>query len=317
MKYALTPVTLITASLLSGHSLAQSNVTLFGKIDAGLVRAVGTDTTVLGEGAQSRFGFRGSEDLGQGVKASFWLESRFRSTTGAQTAVRLFQGQSILALESGWGKLTLGRDYVAGYTEVQITPDPFIHTGVSSLVSVGTGGIGTVRNDGALTYKHQLGALGFALQTASTVNPNSTTLPAPSTVNRPLNGYVSYLTGPLYVGWSHENPGGVHDHWNFIAARYAADRWTLTAGFGAGHDNNDQKRRSTMVGAAFKTASGRVKLSHGQLKNVTTNTDLTNKWSVGYNHDLSKRTFLYANLTQDKAAATNRRGFDIGVQHNF
>lgn len=303
--------------LLSSHVQAQSNVTLFGKVDAGLVRAIGTTTTTLGEGAQSRFGLRGTEDLGQGLKVSFWLENRFKSDTGSLTATRFFQGQSILAIEGGWGKVSLGRDYVAGYTEVQITPDPFIHTGVSSLVAVGNGGIGTVRNDGAITYKNQLGSLGFALQTANAVNPNSATVPAPSTPDRPLGGYVSYQAGPLYLGWSHENPGGVNDHWNFITARYILDRWTLTTGFGSGKDNASNTRKSAMVGAAFKTASGRIKLAYGQLENATTNTDLTKKFAIGYNHDLSKRTFLYANLAHDKAVAANRNGFDMGLQHNF
>ncbi|MDO9148793.1 MAG: porin [Hydrogenophaga sp.] len=317
MKNALKLFPLSAFVLLSGHVQAQSSLTLFGKVDAGLVRAIGTGTTTLGEGAQSRVGLRGTEDLGQGMKVSFWLENRFRSTTGALTAVRYFQGQSIVAIEGGWGKLSLGRDYVAGYTEVQITPDPFIHTGVSSFVSVGTGGIGTVRNDGTITYKNQLGAFGFALQTASAVNPNSTTLPASSTIDRPVNGYISYQAGPVYLGWSHENPGGANDSWNFIAARYVLDRWTLTAGFGSGKDNVNNKRKSAMLGAAFKTTAGRVKLSYGQLENTTTHTDLTKKFAIGYNHDLSKRTFLYANLAHDKAVATNRSGFDLGLQHNF
>lgn len=317
MKNTLKLTALSAGLLLSGHAQAQSNVTLFGKVDAGLVRAIGTGTTTLGEGAQSRFGVRGTEDLGEGLKASFWIEHRFRSDTGAQTAVRFFQGQSIVALEGGWGKVSLGRDYVAGYTEVQITPDPFIHTGVSSLVSVGTGGIGTVRNDGAITYKNQLGAVGFALQTASAVNPNSTTLPAPSTLDRPVNGYLSYQAGPVYIGWSHENPGGANDNWNFVAARYVIDRWTLSTGLGSGKDNTSHERKSAMVGAAFKTASGRIKLSYGQLKNNTTGTDLTRKMAIGYNHDLSKRTFVYANLAHDKAAATQKNGFDVGLQHNF
>ena len=316
-KHTLKLLPLSAFVLLSAHVQAQTSLTLFGKVDAGLVRAIGSDTITLGEGAQSRFGLRATEDLGQGLKVSFWRENRFRSDTGSLTAARFFQGQSILAIEGGWGQVSLGRDYVAGYTEVQITPDPFIHTGVSSFVSVGTGGIGTVRNDGAITYKKQLGAFGFAMQTASDINPNSATLPAPSTTHRPVNGYLSYQAGPVYLGWSHDNPGGANDRWNFIAARYILDRWTLTAGYGSGKDNKNNKRNSAMLGAAFKTNSGRVKLAYGQLENATSHTDLSKKFAVGYNHDLSKRTFLYANFAHDKAVATNKSGFDIGLQHNF
>lgn len=317
MKNAIGYIPLSSLALLSSLAQAQSKVTLFGKVDSGLVRSIGSNALKLDEGAQSRFGLSGTEDLGQGLKVSFWLEHRFRSDTGAQTATRFFQGQSIVTIAGSWGQVSLGRDYVAGYTEVQIMPDPFIHTGVSSFVSVGSGGIGSVRNDGALTYKNQWGALGFALQTASAVQPNSTTLPAPSTVHRPLSGYVSYQAGPLHVGWSHENPGGMHDRWNFVAARYVIDRWTFLAGLGAGRDNSNNKRSSAMIGAAIKTSSGRIKLSYGQLKNSTIHIDLNKKFAIGYNHDLSKRTFLYANLAHDKAAATSKSGFDTGIQHNF
>lgn len=317
MKNSIKYIPLASLALLSGYTQAQSKITLFGKVDSGLVRAIGSSTLKLDEGAQSRFGIYGTEDLGQGLKVSFWLENRFKSDTGAPTAARFFQGQSIVTIGGSWGQVSLGRDYVAGYTEVQITPDPFIHTGVSSFVSVGSGGIGTVRNDGAITYKNQLGALGFALQTASAVNPNSTTVPGPNTAHHPLSGYVSYQAGPLYVGWSRENPGGVHDKWNFVAARYVIDRWTLLAGLGAGRDNSDNKRNSAMIASAIKTESGRIKLSYGQLKNSTTDVDLSKKLAIGYNHDLSKRTFLYANLARDKVVATNQSGFDIGIQHNF
>ena len=69
---------LLTAGLaggLAGSSLAQSSVTVFGKVDSGYVNKIGTATARgengLGEGAQSRVGFRGTEDLGGGMKAFF------------------------------------------------------------------------------------------------------------------------------------------------------------------------------------------------------------------------------------------------------
>jgi len=317
MKNAFKPLSLAILALTSTTAFSQSSVTLFGKIDSGLVRAIGSEKTVLGEGAQSRFGFRGVEDLGQGMKVSFALENRFRSNSGELTAVRFFQGQAILAIEGGWGRVALGRDYVAGYQESQITPDPFIHTGVSSMVAIGTGGIGTVRNDGAITYKHKLGDFGFSVQSASAVNPNSTTLPAPAAEDRPLSAHLDYKAGPIYLAFSHENPGGINDVWSFLAARAAMGAWTLSAGFGTGDDNTGNKRKSYMLGAAMKTESGRLKIAYGQLKNDTASKVLNKKFAFGYNHDLSKRTFLYANVARDQVAVSNKTGFDIGMQHNF
>ena len=72
-----------------------------------------------------------------------------------------------------------------------------------------------------------------------------------------------------------------------------------------------------MLGAAMKTDSDRLKIAYGQLKNDTTSKVLNKTFAFGYNHDLSKRTFLYANVARDQVAVSNKTGFDIGIQHNF
>ncbi|MDB5868729.1 MAG: hypothetical protein JWP96_1061 [Polaromonas sp.] len=311
---------LVAAAWLSsfaGLVAAQSSLTLFGKIDSAYVKKIGSPNKILDEGAQSRFGLRGTEDLGGGLSAFFWLENRFKSDTGQQNGARFFQGQSIMGLKGNWGSVTAGRDYVAGYIEAQIVPDPFIHTGVSSMVLTGTGGIGTVRNDGAVTYQYKNANFSVSAQRANAVEPNSATLPAALTPEHPVGLAASYRYGSLYAAYSYENPGGVNDKWQFATVQAPVGPVTLSAGYGRGQANDASRRRSWIVGAFMPTATGRFKIAYGSLKNTSTDVALMDKFAIGYNHHLSKRTFAYLNLARDQRAVTSKGGFDLGIQHNF
>ncbi|OLL31234.1 porin [Burkholderia sp. SRS-W-2-2016] len=122
---------LVAASLLlvAASSHAQSSVTLYGVIDAGLnyISNVQTGRSAAGlQGKQqysfqdgatggirgSRFGLRGSEDLGGGLKAIFVLENGFSITNGtlAQGGA-LFGRQAYVGMQSPYGAVTLGRQY--------------------------------------------------------------------------------------------------------------------------------------------------------------------------------------------------------------
>ncbi|SEJ91918.1 porin [Paraburkholderia diazotrophica] len=109
---------------------AQSSVTLYGIVDLGITYANSVQTgTVAGKhnGASqiamadghssglggSRWGLRGAEDLGGGLKAIFVLENGFFANTGALAQGGAeFGRQSYVGLASStWGKVTLGRQY--------------------------------------------------------------------------------------------------------------------------------------------------------------------------------------------------------------
>ena len=114
------------AGLASGAVFAQSNVTVYGLLDAGYneVHTDGARTERSIDSSQtagSRLGFKGSEDLGNGLKALFVLEyalaNDINSTIGSAskwsaTATR----QSYVGLGSDYGTLTLGRLQTAAFT---------------------------------------------------------------------------------------------------------------------------------------------------------------------------------------------------------
>ena len=67
----------------AGAASAQSSVTLYGRLDLSVNKGVGQTAKNLSNGSGSRFGVRGSEDLGGGMSALFNLEHRFDADTGA------------------------------------------------------------------------------------------------------------------------------------------------------------------------------------------------------------------------------------------
>ena len=66
----------------AGAASAQSSVTLYGLIDANLGKDIGSSAKRMAQGASSRLGFRGAEDLGGGTSAIFQIEHRFRPWNG-------------------------------------------------------------------------------------------------------------------------------------------------------------------------------------------------------------------------------------------
>jgi predicted porin len=122
------------AAALPTLAQAQSSVTLFGLVDAGVefsdaqANATTSGNTVTegksgmrladGRQLQSRFGVRGSEDIGGGLKAIFHLEHRLSIDTGDTAGGgfntgngKFWNGQAWLGMSGNWGQLTAGRQY--------------------------------------------------------------------------------------------------------------------------------------------------------------------------------------------------------------
>ncbi|MYM37898.1 porin [Pseudoduganella sp. CY13W] len=97
--------------------LAQSNVAVYGVLDSGI--AYTTNTNAAGAGVTkiptltgslpSRLGFRGTEDLGDGLQAIFTLETGLGVDTGNMGQNRLFGRQASVGLKGSYGQIALGR----------------------------------------------------------------------------------------------------------------------------------------------------------------------------------------------------------------
>lgn len=113
---------LVALALLGAFSgaHAQSSVTIYGTLDAGFAKTTNTtpgvsSPTTIGKRDNNKLGFRGTEDLGSGLKALFHLEIRMEPDTGTIEGVTrpLFQGQSRVGLQGDFGMVRLGRGLTA------------------------------------------------------------------------------------------------------------------------------------------------------------------------------------------------------------
>ncbi|VWC98046.1 porin [Burkholderia lata] len=118
-KFALSALSLSLLGV-AGAAHAQSNVALYGVIDTSITYVHGNSGTgnnlwQMGSGnlSGSRWGMKGSEDLGGGLKTVFQLESGFNSGTGRLgQGGRMFGRQAFVGLQSSqYGTVTLGRQY--------------------------------------------------------------------------------------------------------------------------------------------------------------------------------------------------------------
>jgi predicted porin len=139
-------------------------VTLYGLIDQGVEfvnnvakgKTATTNAYRMGDGtATSYFGMRGSEDLGDGVKAIFDLQGGFTPANGtSRQGGRLFGRQSYVGLDGKYGRLTFGRQYTMRFYAVSFI-NPF-GTGAQGLTTLDNG-IANARADNSVSYRYFLG----------------------------------------------------------------------------------------------------------------------------------------------------------------
>jgi len=313
-------VTLAAAMLAcsAGAAWAEPSVTVFGFLEAQVgrqtQRAPGTEMFDKGG---SRLGFKGDEDLGGGMKASFYLEHRLDPTDGT-AADPFWKGGSWVGLSGDFGSVKLGRWWSQSFLKSQYAADPFgMGTlGEGDYGSVGCGPafsggcLGAFWVNNSVSYENSFGPVSFGVQVGEAPAGGS---------KRPANFGVSYGSGPLYVGAGYEvsNDGDPDSDWLSVAANYDLGVAKLYAGYGSGHDASDVTRKNLLVGFSAPVGPGAVIASYDQQSQGGVKVEQL--ISVGYKYNLSKRTNVFAVFARDGKAptGTNKTGYALGVFHSF
>jgi predicted porin len=303
---------LITFAILAaaaGAAAAQSSVTVYGKVDLGLRKAVGANNSELATGSDGRLGFKGVEDLGGGNRAFFDLQHRFFPNTGVQDGAQFWKGLSQVGLGGAFGQISFGRQYIASFSLIQDKIDPFGGDTVAQLRDVGfrVAGIARTRIDSSIRYDFSANGLNVALSSAEAAANGGT--------DRPLSVGANYKVGALFVGAGYEDPAGANDRIVHLGAAYTLGAATLSAGYSKGDTNANVSAKGIMVGLNWALGPGELKAAAGTQKQGSTTT--AQKVGIGYHYALSKRTTIYTDVGHDSKAVANKTGYDLGLKHTF
>jgi predicted porin len=318
------------ATLTSGAALAQSSVTIYGRLNESVERVKDGDTsTTQVVDNSSRIGFKGTEDLGGGLKAFFLIEHGFSADTG-RAAATFWGRESNVGIEGSFGKVRLGN---MGPTAAYFTTADYI-----SMHNHDTG------NSSDAFYFYQGNAqntIAYTTPTFSGLNVEAqlglaensglerTVVLAANYVGGPLHLGASYLTGPDNSGL-----GGEKAKQFGIRALYELGAFTLGA-----YWINDKiedpgveaKRNSYRLSGMYAMGANEFHLNYGAAGETevgnTTVIGKSSQFTLGYNYNLSKRTKVYAFYTQvdNKAGAsyytsvagTKFSSIAAGLRHNF
>ncbi|MEO6322705.1 MAG: porin [Polaromonas sp.] len=328
----------LAAVAVSGAAMAKSTVTLYGIVDAsfgrydnGTVSQTRVDSGLLNT---SRFGFRGTEDLGGGLKANFLLEQGFATDNGAALGDsqdglakvnQMFSRNAYVGLSGGFGEARLGKVWSA-FDEMKGSSNAVWDSDLSPNAGVfyggGVGGYTYNPRNSVIYFTPDVngfnGALSYSLGENKTATASAGKVAA-------LN--AKYAGGPLLValGYQTERVDGSVASKNFsrLNATYEFGVAKLQAGVGR-QSQGDKVTRDWTLGATVPV-SGLLALSGGfagSTDNVAAGDMKRKGVSLAALYALSKRTSLYAgyhatrtNYPVQTTLKTSR--YAIGANHSF
>lgn len=320
------------ALMAAGAAMAQSSVTLYGRVDLSVGnlkdKVKSTSTTQMFQGGDgglttSRWGLRGTEDLGGGLKAAFKLENRFDADTG-KSQDPYFKGESSLSLIGGFGEVKLGRSTTV-YDDVRAlgqSRDVFDSAFTASSNGVfKSGGDYASRFDNKISYySPNVGGfyvgVDFAFDEKAGVSEDKHALK------------LGYKQKDFEIALGHQNEKDKKDKYTVLAAMYDFGSVSLSGsvnqrnGNATNGDDTEYALGVTVPVGAWAFSGGyaysKTKDSAGGAKNGK-----ANGFALGVTYSLSKRTRVYAGW-RDVEVKNNlgvktkdERLYAVGVRHDF
>lgn len=343
---------LVLFSAVTAPAIGQTNIQLFGIVDAGIAsvdRGNGNHIRVdSGFASTSRWGVRGTEDLGNGLSAFFRLESEIEVDTGLGgdgQPVSFLRG-AVLGLQGGFGQVWMGRDFQSGYHALQaIDINSFglygnLLTFVSGYQAGGgfaaTSGMQARSSNGLFWRSPTWG--GFQIAAHHSLGERDT---EPKSAGNTTGVALFYRTGPLSLaGWYHDRKvlAGTTTtdvkEWGG-GGTYSFGTVRVALGYGVGDPEGPRKVSFTSVGASMPLGTGTLSAQYIQLKEAAS-AGTGKAPSISYQYPLSRRTTLYAsasstrnnntgnfllrssgNTTVPAAVGNDPRGIVFGIRHSF
>ena len=329
-----------------GVASAQSSVTLFGVVDATVAfgnGSIANRTQLTNSGYNSsRLGFRGTEDLGGGLNASFWLEAGLNNDNGSgqgtntnnqstggltlnnapatasQAALNGNQGltfnrRSTVSLGGAFGEVRLGRDYTPQFWN-QTSFDPFGTNGVGqtqTLVSP-TSPVGGIA--GSNTMVRASNSIGYFLPAMGGIYGQvqvymGENLKNGAATEKDGNGAafrIGYAAGPINAAFAYSETkfaaGNIKS--TNVGASYDLGVAKLAGLYTRDNNSITADGKGYLLGVNAPMGAGEIRAAYSTYKIDSANDPKSNKLALGYVHNMSKRTALYTTV----ARVSNRGG---------
>jgi predicted porin len=315
------------AAVVAAPMAVNADTTIYGLVDNALTS---TDTAtqdqwdVEGGNGSSRFGVKGDEDLGNGLKAIFHYEWSVDASDAGTLGGRL----GFVGLSGGFGTVAIGRQWRPSYGAL----------GRTNIMNMPGGGydraLYETRNGNQLVYLSP-NFNGFTV--AAGIEAASGAVNTPDGVDRFDLG-VNYANGPLSVGFGYftteGNTGGVDEDVMGLSGKYNFGNFAIVAGYQTADNsrnvaNLDIDTWSLGAEAYFGNNTVRIRYGESDADNTGFGAYDSESWALGIQHNFSKRTRVYVEYADldynaaagaklsDGTADTDASKFAIGLRHDF
>jgi predicted porin len=322
----------LALGLYATFAQAQSSVTVYGVADAGIVLENGgpagsARNISSGVASASRLGFKGKEDLGNGLSAYFVIENGYNIDTGtAGQGGLLFGRQAVVGLTGAAGSISMGRQYSPYYKATRDVIDPFcigLAGNAQNIIAANS----RINNSVEYQTPNWKGLSADVVYGFGEVAGDASK-------NRVTGASASYGDGPLNVVLAHHQQndatGTAHSRNTMLGGRYRFGAITGHAAYARNRDMLGHASRDVLLGMSAQAGPGRVLASVVNHRDDFGREAHATQAAIGYVYGLSKRTDLYTAyghiVNRDGAAykvgnatdtGSGTTGINLGMRHVF
>ncbi len=303
-----TAIALALLGLFASAAQAQSSVKLYGRLNLTLESQKVGDASRVNKMADnsSRWGVKGSEDLGGGMRANFSLEQGFDATTGVATG---FTRESYVELAAPWGAIRGGNWTPGSYFATADYVSMHNHdTGTSSDALYSFVAFPMARKVGYFTPE----IAGFSAEIAHSFES--------ATEAKANDLSVNYNAGNLQLGAGYTKQADVSQ----VGLRALYSMGALTVGGYLQRESvdgsaNGKNRDIVRLAAMYTMGANEFHANVGHSDRGGSFAQKASQYTLGFNHNLTKRTKLYTYYTaiNSPGKANDFNAIAVGMRHNF
>jgi predicted porin len=310
-------IALAVAGVVSAPAFAAtSNVDVYGIVNVAIQDTDRSNSDIQVTDNFSRIGFKGTEDLGGGLKAVWQIETGLGSGTDGMGTSAIGTRNTFVGLAGGFGTFLMGRhdtpykiatgkydifgdtigDYNLGRTGVSIIENTHDHRSPNAIAYISPSFSGLT-----------IAAAVVATNSAANLNSGDTM--------DAISIAAMYANGPLTVDLAYQDVDAVNNDGLKLGVGYTFGDTKLGVVYEKTDGDVVRDGDSWLVNVAHTMGPIVLKASYGEVDSNAIDGDM---WAIGADYNLSKRTSAYVVLSNgDVDGGADVDGWNIGVKHSF